>query len=123
MIALGRTAGKGRGVFAQKEFAAGETIERSPVLVVPDREWTMIEPTVLYGYTFSWGENLEHAALAMGLGSFYNHSWSANAEYLRRPEDEIIEFVALRAISAGEEITVNYNGQGDESPLWFTVLP
>ncbi len=123
MISLGRTRDRGRGVFAQSDFAAGETIERSPVLVAPDREWPMIEHTVLYDYTFSWGENLEHAAIAMGLGSFYNHSWTANAEYVRKPEDETIEFLALRDISAGEEITVNYNGRGDESPLWFEVRP
>jgi SET domain-containing protein len=122
MIALGQTEHKGRGVFAQQAFLPGALIETAPVLVIPAHEWSHIEPTVLYHYVFCWGPNGEHAALAMGLGSFYNHSWQPNAEYVTRLEDGTIDFVALRPIAAGEEITVNYNGEGDDTPVWFEVV-
>src|SRR5450432_3007553 len=110
MIALGQAGRKGRGVFAQRAFGPGELIETAPVLVIPAQEWAHIEPTILFHYTFCWGRNGEDAALAMGLGSFYNHSWRPNADYVTRLEDETIDFVALLPIAAGEEVTVNYNG-------------
>lgn len=122
MIGLGETQLKGRGVFARREFSAGELIEAAPVLIIPDSQWASIEPTILYHYTFCWGDKSQHAALAMGLGSFYNHSYTPNAEYVKRLDDETIDFIALKAIRSGEEITVNYNGEGDLSPVWFEVL-
>ena len=122
MIALRQTARRGQGVFAERAFQPGELIERAPVLVIPAKEWVHIEPTVLYHYTFCWGKDEEDAALAMGLGSFYNHCWTPNAQYLTRLEELAIDFVAVLPISAGDEITVNYNGEGDNSPVWFDVI-
>jgi SET domain-containing protein len=111
---------KGRGVFALRSFSPGERIESAPVIVVPAAEWPLIEKTVFFHYSYSWGPRLEHAAVALGCGSLYNHSYAPNAEYVRRLAEERIDFLALREIAAGEEITINYNGAaGDPSPLWF----
>jgi SET domain-containing protein len=61
-------------------------------------------------------------AVALGYGSLYNHSYTPNARY----DDEspqIKIFTAIREIAAGEEITINYNGEpSDESPVWFKVV-
>lgn len=59
----------------------------------------------------------------MGHGSLYNHSYRPNAKYVRKVSEGVIDFVAVRDIEVGEEITVNYNGYpGDNEPVWFDVV-
>jgi SET domain-containing protein len=120
MIRVGPSKGKGRGVFARRQIAEGELIEQAPVLVIPGRQWRYVEQTLLYDYCFSWGPDHEHAALALGFGSIYNHSYRPNAAYIKRLSEQVIDFVALRSIAPGEEITINYNGPTEaRAPMWF----
>lgn len=120
MIELRYFAGKGRGVFAVTRFKQGEVIERAPVLIIPAYQREHLDQTVLYNYYFAWGENPEDEAIAMGFGSFYNHSYTPNAVYVKKYEALVVEYIALRDIEAGEEITINYNGYPDDrSPVWF----
>jgi SET domain-containing protein len=121
-VYLGVTKRKGRGVFARRKILAGETIETANVIVVPASQWFLVAKSVLYDYTFEWGWDGEDAALAMGYGSFYNHSFAPNARYSRQLEDVAINFVALQDIEQAEEIVVNYNGHPDNrEPLWFPL--
>lgn len=114
--------GRGRGVFATRALEAGEVIERAPVIVIPGDEWEDMQETSLAEHCFSWGPTLADAAVVFGHGSFYNHSYSPNARFVRRLEEQAMEYVARRAIAAGEEITINYHeGQESQAPLWFTV--
>jgi SET domain-containing protein len=113
--------GKGRGVFARRPIAEGEIIERVPVIVLPAGQvGEEPERHPLADYVFEWGPRT--VALALGYGSLYNHSYEPNARY----EDiggRTKIFIALRDIPAGEEITVNYNGQPeDRTPVWFDVI-
>ena len=112
---------KGRGVFARRLIRKDDVIERVPVLVLPageveeSEEWAGIS-----GYCFHWGRGT--LALALGYGSLYNHSYSPNARY-----DDIGKrtkvFTALRDIAAGEEITINYNGDpADQTLVGFDVI-
>ena len=67
-------------------------------------------------------ETAEAIALALGYLTFANHSYQPNARYEKRYATCSIALIALRPIKAGEEITVNYNGDPeDHSPLWFPV--
>lgn len=121
-LQVGISAGRGRGVFAAAPIAAGETFERSPVIVSPAAEWPALERTVFYHHTFAWGPAMEHAAVALGYGSLFNHAYTPNARFDLRLDELRIDFSALRDIAVGEEILVNYNGEpGDRSPLWFEV--
>jgi hypothetical protein len=114
---------KGRGVFAARGFAAGELVERAPVIVVPPAEKDAVERGPLGDYVYAWGRRKELDAVVLGYGSLYNHSFRPSAVYLRRPAEPALDFVALRAIAAGEEITVNYNGDpADATPVWFDVV-
>ena len=123
MIEVRNTSNKGRGVFADRNIVRAELIERAPVLIVPAEEWSYIRSTILDNYCFRFGPNQEHAALAMGYGSLYNHSYTPNAVYEVKDEQMVVQFKALRDIAAGEEITVNYNRDPqDRSPVWFEVL-
>jgi len=118
------TRAKGRGVFALVKFARGEVIEAVPVILIPAEQWHHIEPTVLALYIYNFGPTpgQEHAAIALGNGSLYNHSYRPNAEYIKDWPEQLIRFVALQDIEPGEEITVNYNGSSeDQTPIWFEV--
>jgi SET domain-containing protein len=121
-IEVRETADRGRGVFACRDFAPGELIERTPILLIPPGDWPSVAPTMLADYVFNFGPEKDHAALALGLGSLYNHSYAPNARYFKDWERREIRFVAVRAIRPDEEITVNYNGVPDDlRPVWFSV--
>src|SRR3954466_229701 len=76
--------------------------------------------SVLSHYHFAWGKGT--GALALGYGSLYNHSYRPNARYWDvGPQTK--EFTALRDIEPGEEITVNYNAEPDDTTeVWFEVV-
>ena len=117
LIEVRKTKRKGRGVFAREPIKAGAIIERVPVLIVT---WEEIDGSELADYAFVWSK--KKAAIALGYGSMYNHSYDPNARY-----DDIGKltkvFSAIRDIDRGEEITVNYNGDPDnESNLDFDVV-
>jgi SET domain-containing protein len=121
-VYLGVTKRKGRGVFARRRISAGETIETSNVIVIPAPQWHLVSKSLLYDYSFEWGWDGEEAALAMGYGSFYNHSYVPNARYQRRLDDVAIDFVALQDIEQAQEIVINYHGHPENrEPLWFSV--
>ncbi len=112
---------RGRGVFARRDLALGEVIEVCPVIVLGGAdEQELLDRTRLFDYYFAWGEHPELAAVALGCGSLYNHSYHANADHLCDvPRGEICIY-AHRPIRSGEEITINYGGRPDcPDPVWF----
>jgi SET domain-containing protein len=117
-IYLAASSRHGTGVFAGRSFAAGEVIERSPVFVFPPEQLAHIDETVLHGYYFDWTDGA--GALALGFGSLYNHSYRPNACYHHDHDEELVVYEAIVAIAAGEEITINYNGDPESlDALWF----
>ncbi|WP_437186005.1 SET domain-containing protein [Planctomicrobium sp. SH668] len=112
------TKDKGRGVFAKKDIPEGTPFERVPLIIVT---WDKIVESELGYYAYCWSET--KAALAMGYGSLYNHSFKPNAYY----EDigrQTKVFTAYRDIKAGEEVTINYNGDPEDqsNDLGFEVI-
>lgn len=107
-----------RGILAKKTFYPGEIIEVCSVIVIPKEQIKSIDDTVLYDYYFFWDHDT--AAICLGLGSLYNHSYKPNAEYIKKFEDRTISIVCLKQIRQGEEITVNYNGDAkSQNRVWF----
>lgn len=108
----------GRGVFAAKSIRSGEVIEVCPVVEIARADVGFIRKTDLVHYYFYWGKELKGGAIALGFGSLYNHSYAPNATYKKDYENKTIEFIALRNISEGEEVTINYNygDPNDKSP-------
>ncbi len=118
-IEIRRVRGKGRGVFARRPIEEGEVIETCPVLILPASSIEDFSDG-LGAYVFEWGRG--RLALALGYGSLYNHSYRPNARYADLA-DRTKLFTAIRDIAAGEEITVNYNGEpGDRTPVGFEVV-
>lgn len=97
----------GRGVFADINIKKDELIEMCPVYVFPRSDYLTLKKTSLRNYYFMWGKVT--VAICFGFGSFYNHSYDANATYKKQIKDQTIEFIAVRDIQEDEEILVNYN--------------
>jgi uncharacterized protein len=118
-IEVKQVRGKGRGVFARRTIEADEVIETCAVLVLPVGS---VEDFLagIGGYVFEWGRG--KLALALGYGSLYNHSYRPNARYVDLAGRTKL-FTAIRDIAAGEEITVDYNGEPeDQAPVGFVVV-
>lgn len=108
---------------ATRRLLKDELIERAPVVVIPDDEWSIVETGVLSSFCFQWdGGDEGSAAIALGHSSMCNHSYAPNAYARSRTAAKAIDFIALRDIEEGEEVTINYNGDPDEeAPMSFTV--
>ena len=122
LITVKDSPGKGRGVFAQRNFKEGEVIETCPVIVLPAEEIDALELTQLYSYYFAWGPESKDAAIALGYGSLYNHSYTPNARYYKDFDNSLIKYVCITDIQKDEEITISYNWDPeDKSPVWFDL--
>jgi SET domain-containing protein len=114
---------KGRGVVALRDIAAGVVIERCPVLIIPEADRPRTDRTIVFTYVYMWEHGTTEqdlyggqgrAAIALGLSSLLNHSQTPNASFARRIDDLELELRSRRPISAGEEITIDY-----QMKLWF----
>ncbi|WP_437673616.1 SET domain-containing protein [Sorangium sp. So ce131] len=112
-LSIGSSEGRGLGVFARAPIAQGETVERTPVIVLPDPQWELLEKTSLHEYYFLWGEDA--VAIATGFGMLYNHTSDPNARLVRHVGSRELEVVAVRDIAQGEEVTVHYES------VWFPL--
>jgi len=111
-------------------------VDISPVLLFPKHE---SDRTILAHYTFSWpaqgdkviprqmgsqeesaeriGEEIAKVprqALALGLGSMFNHNRTPNVAWERQLSTESIRYFTIRDIEAGQELCISYGPK-----LWF----
>ncbi|GAA5991638.1 hypothetical protein JCM10908_001067 [Rhodotorula pacifica] len=111
----------GRGVFATSDIPAGEVIEISPVLVLGEEEYKGrrkgeensdgelrgVEASQLRGYVFTWGRD-GSMAVALGIGSLFNHSTSPNVTYSLDYTQYTISYRTAKPIQRGEELGIFY---------------
>ena len=113
---------RGRGVFTSDALEAGVVVEISPVIVMSGEERKLLDQTLLHDYIFEWGEKSEQCCMALGYVPVYNHSYTSNCEYDMDFAQQQIRIIAIRDIEPGEELTINYNGDwNDSGPVWFDV--
>lgn len=121
---IAETELKGRGMFCHEAIAADTIIEVSPVIVMPGKDRENLDKTLLHDYIFEWTPEGEEKMCCMALGNIpiYNHSYTSNCEYFMDYEQQTMMIKSVRDIPAGEEITINYNGDwNDEKKVWFDV--
>ncbi|MSP92855.1 MAG: SET domain-containing protein-lysine N-methyltransferase [Myxococcales bacterium] len=119
-VAVTHLAGKGRGMVAARDLPALTLIERAPVIAFPVEHWEALDRTALTDYPFLWDPAGDGGALAMGYVSLYNHAYEPNAMYDKEYDRGAMIIRTLRAVRAGEELTVNYNWEPDDAtPVWF----
>lgn len=114
---------RGRGVFAARWFQVGDVIEVCPVIALSSADATKLDDTHLYNYYFGWGVENKGAAIALGFGSLYNHSYNPNAAYRKSEADHAISIIAVKIIAPEDEILIKYN-YGETAncgQLWFDV--
>lgn len=117
---ISTTENKGRGVFTKEKLVSETIIEIAPVLVMSLEERLHLDQTLLHDYIFEWGEKKNQCALALGWVSVYNHSYTSNCEHFMDFETDSIFIKTIRDIEAGEELTINYNGDWNETKkVWF----
>jgi SET domain-containing protein len=97
-----RRGRRGRGVFALRPFDEGEVVEVCPTAVVDDDDVA----GVARDYVFST-RRPGKLLLVLGYGMLYNQSAEPNL-FHRSAGRLLIEFVALRDIAVGEELTHDY---------------
>jgi hypothetical protein len=97
-----RRGRRGRGVFALRPFAEGEVVEICVTVVLDDEDVA----GVTRDYVFS-ARQPGKLLLVLGYGMLYNHSAQPNL-FHRSAGRLQIEFVALRDIAVGEELTHDY---------------
>lgn len=89
-------------------------IEISPVLLFSKHEYEEHgKHTILDHYTFKWKDG--RMALALGLGSLFNHSDPPNLSYSLDTDTDSIIFTTVRDIQPEEELCFFYGHN-----LWFT---
>ena len=115
-----KTATKGRGVFTKEKIRAKIIVEESPVIVMSSNERKLLDKTLLHDYIFEWGDDKRKCCMALGFVPLYNHSYESNCEYFMDFEKETIQIKTVRSIEKDEELTINYNGNwNDSKKIWF----
>ncbi|KAG2155865.1 uncharacterized protein EDB93DRAFT_1079925 [Suillus bovinus] len=105
--------GKGRGVYASRIIPSQTVIEVSPVLLFTRTEYDNYgRHTILDHYAFKWRDG--RMALALGLGSLFNHSSNPNVSYTIDPAHDCIKYTTTRTINPEEELCIFYGHN-----LWF----
>ena len=104
----------GRGVFADKDYQPGETVEVCEVIFLPASETG--EGTILYAYVYHYTD--EVMAIALGNSSLYNHSLDSNVSFYFDHRTKQITFTAKQHISQGDELLISYTDDGTE-PVTF----
>ena len=121
-VFVARSKAMGRGVYTNRSLEKDTIIEIAPVIVMSAMDRKLLDKTLLHDYIFEWGPKHDECALALGWISVYNHSYSSNAEYFMDFDSSMMMIKTVHEIPAGEEITINYNGEwNDEKKVWFDV--
>lgn len=120
-IYVDAATGKGRGVYCLSDLKADQIIEIAPVIVMSEDDRKILDKTLLHDYIFEWTpEGAKMCCMALGYVPIYNHSYASNCEYVMNYEEQTISILTMRDIPAGEELTINYNGDWDDkTPVWF----
>ncbi len=121
---LAETRGKGRGVYTRAALPEGLVVELSPVIPMSGEDRKKLDETLLHDYIFEWQpDGAEMCCMALGWIPMYNHSYASNCEYFMDYDTNTMYIQTVKPIAAGEELTINYNGDWDnEEKVWFDVV-
>ena len=107
-------------MYAREDLKKNRILEISPVIVLAPAERLLLDQTLLHDYIFIWGTDQQQCCVALGYVSMYNHSYQSNCVYEMNYDEQTIRITAVRFIPAGEELSINYNGDwNNPAPVWF----
>lgn len=116
-LAVRQVPEKGRGVFAPRNLSRGTLLEESPILVIPAEEYQKYTRHTLFeDYVFTWDRSNGSYALALGLGSLFNHDDSPNVRFELDRKAQTIHYITSRGMPASAKPL------SSEKPQ-FTIFP
>lgn len=95
----------GRGVFSNRNFEVGETIELAPYIEDINSNYK----GVIRDYIFKKSINSDKSVVAFGYGSMYNHSDIPNASW--KVNDNHVKISCIKPINKDEEIFLSYGSK------------
>lgn len=106
MIKMRHSKKYGRGIYATQDIRSGKTIFSDQLLVIPKKDVSKVKDSILECYWFDFDKI--NYAIALGLGSLFNHHDEENVVAIINEKSKIIEFKTLRNIKKGEQLFLNY---------------
>lgn len=103
---------QGKGVFANKNFIAGDIIEICPNIIDECDNFKGLSYNYIFGNYNK--NNIDYCTLAFGYGSMYNHSNTPNAIWEIKDRTNFT-ITALNNIKKGDEIFISYGDKYWES--------
>jgi hypothetical protein len=101
----------GHGVFTTGLIPEGTTVEECPYLRIRKQDCTGVIDDYVYGLESDNGDcedDPDYYSLPLGWGSIFNHADNHNTGYWHDTERDLIVFYAIKDISAGEQLFINY---------------
>ena len=95
----------GLGVFALRDIAKGEVIERAPYIVVTGDDLPI--KSLLRRYVFADVEP-DRYLMVLGYGSLYNNDTFNPNAVVHYDDDRFVCYTAVRDISKGGEVLLSY---------------
>jgi uncharacterized protein len=122
-LIIGQSRNMGRAIFTSESIPSNTVIEIAPVIVMEAEERILLDQTLLHDYIFEWGHHRKQCCVALGYVSIYNHSYQSNCEYEMDFRELTMQIKTVRAVNAGEELFINYNGDwNNPKKLWFDAI-
>lgn len=106
MTEVRRSPLHGRGVYATRRLTRGQVATEAPALLLDGDETDDLADHRLAAYLVTWDEHT--TAIPFGSLSFVNHSSAPNAELIVDHDRTVVQLVAVTAVAAGDELTVDY---------------
>lgn len=105
MIIIKKTRKFGRGLFTDSFLKEKAFLEKSPLIIISKKDKSKIESTQLSSYVYEFEDGL---AIALGLGSLFNHSNTPNVGWKILKNEKAVMFWTLREIQPGEQLFIDY---------------
>lgn len=109
-------------VLAKTQFAKGEIVEISPVIIVGVEAKAVPR---LKDYIFEIDKKKQQYGVVLGYGSLYRHNQNSNIVFAYNKANKQMYFMSAQAINAGAELTIDYGkdywdertGFGEMAPI------
>ena len=119
-ITVKMTPTMGRGVFAARGIAAGETLGVFYTIWLPPHEVAAMSGSTLSHFWFE--DDADGSAfVVLGWIEMVNHSLTPNVDrtWASTPEGEVVTAIAARAIEVGEQLFIDYRfEEAKDKPVW-----
>lgn len=121
---------QGWGVFTTEDLPPNFIIERSPLIIFPEKivdmtywmlqaEGIRSESFMLDRYMIRWGDS---SAIPLGWCGLYNHSDTNNVTFQAHYEAQLMEIRTLRPITRGAQCLVSYGSEWFQAKGYITKV-